>query len=240
MSAGNFPETAWSMVRAAQNLDGSQQHEAMNRWTAAYWRPVFHFIRARGYPLHQAEDLTQEFFLRFVERDWLSRADQQRGRFRTFLLTILTRFLADQGDHRAPRQEVFDNQQVAISALLHDSDRGFEPPVDRTPEEIFMRQWARSVLAQVHRSMESWCAARGHPDWYRMFLATYPLELGMPSFTKTGLAKQLGVTRDQVRYGLDEVETKFIEFLRAELVDQVASPDELNQEIRDFRELLSS
>ena len=240
MSAGHFPTTAWSMVRAAQDVDGSQQREAMNRWTAAYWRPVFYFIRARGYPLHRAEDLTQEFFLRFFERDWISRADQQRGRFRTFLLTILTRFLADQGKHRARRQETFDSQQVAISALLRDSDRSFEPPVHRTPEQIFMRQWAHSVLAQVQHSMESWCAARGRPDWYRMFLATYFPGPGRPKFTQDGLAEHLRVSRDQVRYGLKEVEQKFIEFLRAELADQVDSPDELDQEIRELRELLGN
>ena len=103
-----------------------------------------------------------------------------------------------------------------------------------------MRQWARSVMAQVRRLMESWCVARGRPDWYRMFSAMYPLDPGQPSLTKTALAQHLGVTRDQVRYGLEEVETKFIEFLRAELADQVASPSELDQEIRDFRELLGN
>ena len=122
-SAAPFPTTRWSMVRAAQNGDSPTYRAAMNRCIAAYWRPVFYFVRAKGYAVHRAEDLTQEFFLRFYERGWIERADRQRGRFRTFLLTILTRFLADQGHQRAPRQDVFDNRLVAISALMSEAER---------------------------------------------------------------------------------------------------------------------
>ncbi len=117
--------------------------------------PVFYFLRARGYPLHRAEDLAQEFFLQFYQRGWIGRAEQQRGRFRTFLLTILTRFLSDQGPERCPRQRAFDEQLVTISVLLGDSDRSFEPPDNRTPEEIFMQQWARAVLARVQQGLEN-------------------------------------------------------------------------------------
>ena len=77
-SAAPFPTTAWSMVRAAQNCDSQAYLAAMNRCIAAYWRPVFCFLRAKRYPFHRAEDLTQEFFLRFYERGWIARADQQR------------------------------------------------------------------------------------------------------------------------------------------------------------------
>lgn len=92
------------MIQAAQDRDDPACMEATSRCIAAYWWPVFYFLRAKGYPLHRAEDLTQEFFLRFCQRGWIEPADPQRGRFRTFLLTILTRFLADQGTERAPRQ----------------------------------------------------------------------------------------------------------------------------------------
>ena len=228
------------MVRAAQDRESPAYLAAMNRCIAAYWRPVFYFVRAKGYALHQAEDLTQGFFLRFCERGWIERADQHRGRFRTFLLTILTRFLADKSDRRAPRQEAFDNRLVTVSALMGDSERTYEPPDHRTPEEIFMQQWASAVVAQVQRCLESWCDEQGRPDWYRMFCQVYFPVSGSPRITQQALADQLHLTRDQVRYGLEAVNRRFVELLRAEVAEQVGPDDDLDMEIRELESLLAA
>jgi DNA-directed RNA polymerase specialized sigma24 family protein len=236
----NFPLTSRSMIRAVQHRSGEDRLEAMNRSIAAYWKPVFYFIRTRGYPLHRAEDLTQEFFLQFFfEQDWVRRADQHRGRFRSFLLTVLTRFLADQAVDRAPRQKAFDQRQVPISALLGDSERTFEPPQNRTPEQIFMHQWAKSAIASVQRNLESWCTVRGRPDWYRMFCAMYFPEPGRAPLTQQAVADRLHLSRDQVRYGLEAANRQFVEFLRAEVGAQIGPGDDLDAEIRELRTLLS-
>jgi DNA-directed RNA polymerase specialized sigma24 family protein len=239
-SVERFPTTAWSMIRAAQDRESPECLTAINRCVAAYWRPVFCFLRAKGYPLHRAEDLTQEFFLRFYQRGWIGRADPQRGRFRTFLLTILTRFLADQGTERAPRQQVFDDRLVTISVLLGESDRTFEPPDNRTPEEVFMQEWARAVITHVQRCLEAWCSDRGRPDWYKMFCQVYLPSPGSPPVTQQALADQLHLTRDRVRYGLEEVNRKFVEFLRAEVAEQVGPTDDLDAEIREIESLLTA
>ena len=101
--SGRFPTTAWTMVRKAQDPQSPERLAAMNRCVAGYWRPVFYYLRARGHSFPQAEDVTQDFFMRFFEKNWIQPADPGRGRFRTFLLTILKRFLSDQGPERAPR-----------------------------------------------------------------------------------------------------------------------------------------
>lgn len=129
-----FPTTTWTAIHAAQDCQSPESVEALNRCVAAYWKPVFYFLRARGMSLQRAEDLTQEFFLQFLERGWIRRADQERGRFRTFLLTILTRFLADRETDRAPRQKRFDDRLVLVSALMTETERAFEP-FDRYPEQ---------------------------------------------------------------------------------------------------------
>jgi DNA-directed RNA polymerase specialized sigma24 family protein len=237
-SAAPFPTTRWSVVRAAQDPDNPECVAAMNRCIAAYWKPIFCFLRAKGYTLHRAEDLTQEFFLQFYRRGWLDRADQQRGRFRTFLLTILVRFLSDQGAERAPQQKVFDERLVTISALLGDSERTYEPPDNRTPEEIFMQQWAQAVIANVQKSLEAWCNGRGRPDWHRMFSETYFPEPGKSRITQQNLADRLHLTRDQIRYGLEEVNHQFIELLRAEVADQIGPDGDLDAEIRELESLL--
>ncbi|MCY2987228.1 MAG: hypothetical protein NTY19_05085 [Planctomycetota bacterium] len=261
-----FPPTSWSMVRDAQHKSGENRLEAMNRCMAAYWRPVFYFIRSKGYPLHRAEDLTQEFFLHFFlgedgkpdekqdpskedggqEQDapkrkpaGFQKADQQKGRFRNFLLTVLVRFLADQSPKRARKQAAFDQGQVAISALVGDSERTFEPPHNRTPEQVFMQKWAWSVIEAVRRNLKNWCDSRGRPDWYSMFCARLFPEPGSPRITQQALAERLHVTRDQVRQGLERTEAQFAEFLRAEVTNQIGPDDDLDTEIRELQVLLS-
>jgi RNA polymerase sigma-70 factor (ECF subfamily) len=232
-----FPTTAWSDVLAAQDADSPQRWDAINRCLAGYWRPVFYFLRAKGCSHHQAEDLTQEFFTQFFQRDWIRRADRGRGRFRTFLLTILTRFVSDQGP-RAPKQQQFDNRLVCISALMGDDERSFEPAAGQTPEQIFMQRWAQAVVDTVSKGVEAWCQDRGRPDWYQIFRASHFPPSGS-RVSQQALAAQFHVSRDQVRYGLEEVSRKFVELLRAEVSQQVTCTDDLEQELHELQRLVA-
>jgi len=237
--APRFPSTDWGMVQFAQDRQNAEWRAAMDRCIAAYWKPVLVFIRAKGHPLHRAEELTQDFFLKFFARDWIRPADPQRGRFRTFLLAILTRFLSDEGADRKPRQRAFDDQMVAISVLRADSEGPFEPADHRTPEDLFMREWAKAVMATVHKSLELWCFARGRPDWYRVFRKTYfPVTESSP-VSQQELAEQLQITRAKVRYALDQVHRQFIQLLRAEVAEQLGLDDDLDAEIRELESLLA-
>lgn len=238
--SAQFPATTWSAVLAAQNREGPEYRAAMNRCIAAYWKPVFCFLLARSHPSHRAEDLTQEFFLLFFERDWIRPADADRGRFRTFLLTILTRFLSDQGPSRAPRQKTFDDRFIAISALITDDERSFEPADHETPEQVFMKQWAHAVVNNVRYSLELWCRAKGRPDWYALFSSLHfpPPDSNRP--TQMSLADRFHLNRDQVRYALEQVEAQFVQLLRAEVGQHVASPEDVEAEILELQELLGS
>jgi RNA polymerase sigma-70 factor (ECF subfamily) len=226
------------MVRNAQDPRSPERLAAMNRCVAGYWRPVFYYLRAREYPFHQAEDLAQEFFLRFFEKNWIRPADPARGRFRTFLLTILKRFLSDQGPDRAPRQKTFDDQLVSISALISDQERSFEPAAHENPENVFMKQWALAVIANARRALELWCDERGRPDWYQIFSAVNLPAPGQSRLTQQALADRLRLTRDQVRYALEEVNAQFVTLLRNEVAEQVETNDELDTEIGDLQQLL--
>lgn len=237
-SSGQFPSTAWSIVRAAKNRQAPEYVTAMNRFIAGYWRPVFYFIRAKGYPLQRAEDLTQEFFLQCLERDWISKADAQRGRFRTFLLTILTRFLSDQSPRRAPKQRVFDERLVCISTLVGDEERQFEPSDEETPEQVFMSQWARSLVDSVRRRLQLWSHDQGRPDWYEIFLAHHFPPPGSRKTSQEELAGRFRLTRDQVRHALTRMNEQFINFFQANVADQVDSADEIAAEMREIQALI--
>jgi RNA polymerase sigma-70 factor (ECF subfamily) len=238
-SVARFPTTAWSVVRLAQKKEGGEFLAAMNRCIAGYWRPVFYFLRVKEYPFHDAEDLTQEFFLEFFRRDWIRRADPQRGRFRTFLLTLLVRFLSDRGPKRSPRQALFDRQMVSVSALLTDEDRTFEPRDNDTPEGVFFRQWAAAVIANARKALEAWCCDKGRPDWYEIFSAKHSLPAGKHRESQEALGERMHLSRDQIRYGLEQADRQFRELLRGEVADQVGCEAEIDEEIRELRRLLS-
>jgi RNA polymerase sigma factor (sigma-70 family) len=233
-----FPATMWNLIRLAMDPGCDEYCAAVNELITSYWRPVFYFIRAKGFRVHQAEDLTQEFFIKLLERGWITKADPTRGKFRTFLLTILIRFLSDQGPERSPRQRTFDARLVSVSSLLKDEEKMFDPPSYETPESIYMKQWALATIQAAQRKLEDWCRLNDRSSWYQMFQAVHFQPPGSPKLSQMALAGQMGVSRDQVRYALEQTNQQFIEFLRAEVAGQVDSDSHVDEELQQLEELL--
>lgn len=234
-----FPSTAWSFLRELRETPDAKHGDAMNEFLARYWKPVFYFLRVRGYPLPHAEDLTQEFFLRLFERDWMSRADQQRGRFRTFLLTLLTRFLSDDGPQRAAKQLTFERQIPSISSLIADEDRRFEPSGSETPEAMFHKQMAVELVDRARQRLKQFYDEQGLSPWYELFAAVHSTESGERRLSQKELAARHQLSVDQVRYRLSQIEQQFAALLRDEVRDQVSSEDEVEPEIHDLLHLLA-
>jgi DNA-directed RNA polymerase specialized sigma24 family protein len=237
-NSGSFPPTSWSLLDEAADRDSPDYVALMNRFITGYWKPVYYFLRVRGYSPSDAEDLTQEFFYKFMDRNWIAKADRNRGRFRTFLLTILIRFLSDQSLGRAPKQKSFEKQLVPISTLVQEEDRTFEPVESDTPDEIFMRQWAQAVIRTVRHRLQLWCEEQGRPDWYAIFAAQYFPGAETKKPTQDALAMRFRVTRDQVRYALGKMNTHFVELLRELVADQVNSQTDIDDEVHVLERLL--
>ncbi len=163
-----------------------------------------------------------------------------RGRFRTFLLTVLVRFLSDQAPGRAARQVVFDDRLVSIHSLLGDAEQSYEVPVNETPESLFMRQWAAALVAHVLQRLRLFYEEQGQPRWYEVFSATHALADLSERVTQEALGSRFGLTRDQVRYALDMTQKRFVHFLREEVRDQVGSEAEVDNEVRELLALLGS
>jgi DNA-directed RNA polymerase specialized sigma24 family protein len=233
-----FPTTAWSMLEDAKNRDPAEQTAAMNRFIVNYWRPIYCFLRARGCFHETAEDLTQEFLSQFLDHDWLAKADASRGRFRNYLLAILKRFLADQGSGRATRQKAFDQSLVPVSALVRDEERSFEPPHQELPEDVFMKQWARSLVEEVRGELEAWCRARGRPDWYAIFTAHHFPAPGSESLSQHELAGRFRSSRDQIRHAVEQTTAEFARLFRTAVAGQVGCEAEIEAEIREIERLV--
>jgi RNA polymerase sigma-70 factor (ECF subfamily) len=235
--SGVFPSTAWTTIQKADLRGDADAAAAMSRFVSAYWKPIYYFLRAKGEPADRAEDLTQEFLLRLMERDWLDRADRQRGRFRNFVLRILVRFLSDQGPRRAPLQKQFERRFVAVSELVGEEDRRFEPAAGDTPEEIFTRRWAAAVVQSVLELLRLSYEAEKKPHCYQVFAATFLQDDSTTRRSQEALGRELGLTRDQVRYAQQQAELRFLQLLRVEVRGQVDAKEDVEEEVREILRL---
>jgi DNA-directed RNA polymerase specialized sigma24 family protein len=148
-SAGHFPTTTWTLVLSAGQQMDAQSSDALAALCEKYWYPLYAYIRRRGYPVEQAQDLTQEFFARVLEKRYIERADRRKGRFRTFLLSSLTYFLCDESDHRQALKR--GGSHATLPFEIRDGEEIYrrEPSHNETPEKIFERRWALALLERV-------------------------------------------------------------------------------------------
>jgi DNA-directed RNA polymerase specialized sigma24 family protein len=146
--SSQFPTTRWTLVVAAGDPQRKEARAALVSLCENYWYPLYAYLRRRGYSADQAQDLTQEFFVRVLEGRYLDRADPEKGRFRSFILTSLKFFVADEGDRdRAQKRGGGMVEPLEFSSGEERYQR--EPAHDETPERIFERRWALSVLDRV-------------------------------------------------------------------------------------------
>ena len=151
---GRFNSTQWSLVLAAAGRSTPESENALGALCAAYWPPLYAYIRRRGYEISEAQDLTQAFFVRLLEKNYLGDANREKGKFRSFLLASLNHFLANEWDRRQAQKR---GGGVTIIPLEMDSAEGYYR-TDRadllTPEKLFERRWALTVIDLALKRLE--------------------------------------------------------------------------------------
>src|SRR5436305_3159049 len=160
-----FPTTRWTLVVAAGDPHRKEARSALVSLCENYWYPLYAYLRRRCYPADQAQDLTQEFFVRVLEGRYLDRADPDKGRFRSFLLTSLKFFVADEGDRQHARKRG-GGALVPLELSSGEERYGREPADKETPERIFERRWALSVLDRVVERLRNQFVLQGRPEHF--------------------------------------------------------------------------
>src|SRR5512142_1168527 len=217
--AGCFVTTHWSVVLTAGGTDTARAHAALEKLCRAYWYPLYAYARRRGYSVEDAQDLTQEFFARVLERNWLARADQARGRFRTFLLTAMERFLANEWDKVRAQKRGGGQRNVPIQLETAETRYGVEPADTRTPEQAFEYRWALTLLDEVVGQLEEEFRTR---DQGELFAALKPCLVGdRMSQPYPELAAKLGMEEGAVRVAVHRLRQRYRELLRAEIANTV-------------------
>ena len=224
--AGVFATTHWSVVVRAGDSQSPGAASALERLCRTYWYPLYVFVRRKGYQHDDANDLTQAFFERFLEKRYLRSVDSSRGKFRTFLLTSMTHFLANEWE-KAQAQKRGGGAQV-LSLDDTDADRRYQlEPVDRTtPETLFERRWAQTVLEVVLDRL----ADEMDEKRFEVLKGFLLEDKGAVSYHDA--AKQLGVSVTAITSAIHRMRARFRALFFEEVANTVEKPEDVEQEIR--------
>jgi RNA polymerase sigma-70 factor (ECF subfamily) len=231
-----FCTTQWSVVLTAGAANSAQAGAALETLCQAYWRPVYVFARRRGHDVESARDLTQEFFARLLEGDWLRPADPQRGRFRSFLLRCLSRFLVDEWRKTNARKR---GGGFTVFSLDESRDENWleGEPVDAfTPEQAYDRHWAEAVVARANARLRRSYVADGQAERFEA-LKGY-LAAGHEPASYAEVAAQLGLTVAAVKSAIYKLRQRYGDAIRAEISETVSRPEEVETELRHLLDAL--
>jgi RNA polymerase sigma-70 factor (ECF subfamily) len=229
-SARHFPTTMWTLVLSAGRQTDAQSSEALASLCEKYWYPLYAYIRRRGYPVEQAQDLTQEFFVRVLEKRYIGRADRSKARFRTFLLSSLTYFLCDEVDRQRALKRGGTHTHLPFEVRDGEEIYRREPSHSETPEKIFERRWALVLLDRVLARLGEEFADRGkraHFERLKVFLLG---QRGDVPYAE--LARELETTEGALKVAAHRLRTRYRHLLRAEIAETVAGSADIDGEIR--------
>jgi RNA polymerase sigma factor (sigma-70 family) len=218
------------VLAAARGSPTPRAAEAMAELCRLYWYPLYAYVRRRGHDTHEAEDLTQEFFLRLLAKDYLLGVDRQKGKFRAFLLASLKHFLANEWDRSRTQKRGGGRTVLPISTAEAENRYRLEPWHDLTPDRLFERRWALTVLDNVLVRLQLALAFEGKQavfDRLRPFL-TGSREPGGYAVA----AAELGTSEGAVKTAVHRLRRRYRQLLRDEIAHTVADPAEIDDEIR--------
>ncbi len=231
-TAARFPTTCWSRLIAARGSKTPEAREALAGLCSAYWYPVYAFIRRRGNGPEDALDITQGYFARLLERDTVAAADANKGRFRSFLLADCVRFLADRHEYEIAAKRGGGVKPLSIDARDAEGRYLREPVHERTPERLFEREWALSlldaVLSRLRREFEG--SGRGAVfDVLKVVLTDGPRTV-----PQAELAGRLGTTEARTQVAIHRLRKRYREIVRESISATLDDESKIDDEIRDL------
>jgi len=230
--AGRFATTHWSVVLLAGQNNSAQAAEALEKLCRAYWYPLYAFVRASGWPHEEACDLTQEFFSRLLEKKWLAEADPARGRFRTFLLAALKHFLANEWNRGQTLKRGGGREFIELDALEAEERFALEPVDAASPDALYGRRWALTLIARAQDRLRDEMIAAGEGE---RFAALEPTLVGEHTDESYGgLAACFGVGIAGVKSMVLRMRRRFRALLREEIAETLGEGQDVEAELREL------
>jgi RNA polymerase sigma factor (sigma-70 family) len=232
-----FATTHWSVVLAAGHSSAPGAQSALEQLCRTYWYPLYAFLRREGHSVEDAEDLVQGFFLHLLRRDILHTAEPGRGRFRSFLLGTLKHFLSDERG-KAEAQKRGGGQHFISWDLTNAEPRYQQEPADESsPDRLFERRWALTLLEQALDRLQAECASDTRSEVFEHLQAFVTGEKGPMSYAEA--AARLGLTLSGIKSTIFRLRRRYHELVREEVGRTVAEPAEIEDELRYLIEVFS-
>jgi len=235
--ASRFATTRWDLVLASAETQAPGADEALSDLCRTYWRPLYAFVRRRGYSSADGEDLVQDFFSKFLQARAVKKADPVRGRFRTFLLTALQNFLANEWDRANAAKRGGKFRFVAFDQLASEERDALDAPDAASPEMAFDVRWARAIIDTALQRLREEAEAHGKSkvfDALKDFLTT------ADATSYESVAARLGLPLSAVKTAIHRLRGNFRTVVRREVARTVSSPTEIDEELRYLRAVLTS
>jgi len=235
--AAAFTTTHWSVVLEAQGESPAAQ-EALEKLCRTYWRPIFAFLRRQGIPPEEAEDITQGFFAELLERRSLSAVRKEKGRLRSFLLGGLKYFLANEERRAMAVKRGKGQRPIPLEELRAGERIETEPADPMTPDQIYERRWALTVLERVLSRLKHEYLAADNAALFDSLKQLLPDEPGSPS--QAEIAARLGMSENAVRQAFYRFRQRYQSLLREEIAYTVATPGDIEDELRHLIAVLEA
>lgn len=235
-SPSRFTATRWSVVLAAGQSTGLEREKALQQLAQSYWFPLYSYIRRKGHPADEAEDLTQGFFSHLLEKQTLAKADQDKGRFRAFLLTVLKHYISDEWKKSHTLKRGGQRKFVQMDAQQAEGFYSLAPVDPITPEKLFDRNWAMALLTLVMTRLGEHYAQKGQTDLFIAIKGSIDGSAGDLSYADIGA--KLNMTEAAVKTAAHRLRKQYRDILREEIAQTVSSEDEIDDEIRFLMDTL--
>lgn len=228
--AAEFATTHWSIVIAAGEQSGSGRKSALGKLCQTYWMPLYSYARRRVSDAHQAQDLTQAFFERLLEKNYVAAADPQRGRFRAFLITAFKHFLSKEADRAQALKRGGGQPILSLDFESGEAHFATQASGDLTPEQVFERQWAITLLDRALSRLEREQERAGKASQFQLLKDS--IVRGPERASYADLSEQLGVSESAARMAASRLRGRYRELLRDEIAQTVASKEDIDDEIQ--------
>jgi RNA polymerase sigma-70 factor (ECF subfamily) len=228
----DFAKTRWSLVAAAGQGQSPESKEALATLCRLYWYPLYAYARRRLPTVEDAQDLTQAFFVQLLEKAFLQDADPQRGRFRSFLLTAFKNFLCKERDKANAKKRGGGQHLVPLDFQAGERSYHLEPADHVTPEAIYERRWALTLLEKALTRLRDEFTDAGKGRLFEGLKESLTGEA--PSRRYAQVAEDLGISEPAVKVAVYRLRRRYQELLRAEIAQTVDRPEDVDEELRDL------
>ncbi len=233
----SFATTHWSVVLAAKIGDSPQATVALAELCRTYWYPLYAFVRRKGHSPHDAEDLTQAFFARLLEKNYVAQADHGRGRFRTFLLGAFTHFLADEWDKARRLKRGGGREMVSFDATSAEERYRLEPIDQFDAAKLYERRWVTTLFDKVLMRLGQEFPDSDKSESFAALKSSLLGDEGGPSYAELGT--KLGLSEDAVKQAVRRMRRRYRELFREEIAQTVAGQGEVEDELKHIFAVLS-